>query len=203
MDPERLALDSRLGREVRKPLELGDKFGTAVGIARIIERVDSDIDVAGPARFGEAEREAQEDRVARRDIGHRDALAEAVFRHFDVAGQRRTAERAQVERQNDMPVGELGRDSARGIDLDPVPLAIVDGEGDDRKPASRARAAQTIESSPPDRELPRSLRRPSRLAAQARRAAGPEAGGPVDRANEPDWEESVLNPHTTPLADAG
>ena len=36
-----------------------DELGPAVGIARIIERVDADEDVARAARLGQAEREAR------------------------------------------------------------------------------------------------------------------------------------------------
>ena len=59
VDREALALDPRLGREIRQLLERGDELGPAIGIARIIERVDADEDVARAARLGQAEREAR------------------------------------------------------------------------------------------------------------------------------------------------
>ena len=107
MEPEDVALDTGLGREIGEALELGDKLRPAVGIARIIERIDADVDVARAVRFGEPEREAEEDRVARRNVGDRYSLAQAVLRDRDVAGQRRPSKGAKIERQDHMTVSQL------------------------------------------------------------------------------------------------
>jgi hypothetical protein len=103
---EALPFDPGLGGEVGEPLERGDELGPAIGIARIIERIDADEQVARAARLGKAEREAEEDGVARRHVGDRNALAHAFLGHGDVGGQRRAAEGAQVERKHDVPVGK-------------------------------------------------------------------------------------------------
>ena len=127
VDAETLALDPGLGRERGHVLERGDEFGAAIGIARIIERIDPDYQVARARGFRPAQRQAEEDRVARGHIGDGDVVADAVLRHVDIGGQRRTAERAQIERQHDVPLGaERVRDPPRGGELDLVALVIVD-----------------------------------------------------------------------------
>jgi hypothetical protein len=47
-------------------------------------------------------------------------------------------------------VGKVGGDPFRRLKLDPMPLMIVDGEREHGIAGSRAKPAQTIESSPPD-----------------------------------------------------
>src|SRR5204863_3724529 len=101
VDGKAATLDSGLGREVCEPLELGNELRPAIGIARIIERVDADEQVARPARLGEAEREAQKDRVARGDISDRNPLTHSALWNLNVAGQRRSPECAQIKRQDD------------------------------------------------------------------------------------------------------
>ena len=139
MDRERLALHPCLGGEVGQLLEFGDEFGPAIGIARIVERIDADEQVARAARLGEAQRQAEENGVARRDVGDRNPLAHSFLGNGNVAGQRRSAESPQVQRQDDMPVGKLLRDPPRGLQLDPVPLVIIDRQRDDRIARARAR----------------------------------------------------------------
>src|SRR5689334_13992559 len=60
-DPEAVPFRSRFGGERGEPLEGLDEVGTAIGIARIIEGVDPDIDVEGPRRLRPAQRQRQED----------------------------------------------------------------------------------------------------------------------------------------------
>ena len=99
---------------------------------------------------------------------------DTVLRNIDVAGQRRAAEGAQVERQDDMPVGEPGRDRARRLQLDSMALAVVDRERRrPRSPTSRARPAQTIEVEPARKQDDRTFAHnfsPSLGAAQNIRA---------------------------------
>ncbi len=66
---ERIPFGPRLGAKVGERLECGDEIGAAIGIARIIKRIDPDEQVARSARFGPCQREAQKYRVARRHIG--------------------------------------------------------------------------------------------------------------------------------------
>ena len=46
VDSESVALDTGLGGKVSEPLEFLDELRPAVGVARIVERVDADEDVA-------------------------------------------------------------------------------------------------------------------------------------------------------------
>src|SRR4051812_10233921 len=61
VDAEAAALDAGAGAEIGDTLEGGDEFGSAVGVAGIIERIDADDDVARVERLGPAERQRQKD----------------------------------------------------------------------------------------------------------------------------------------------
>ena len=138
-----------------------------------------------PLASAQASARLRKTSVARRNVGDRDARLHAVLRHFDVAGQRRTAERPKVERQDDVPVGEPRRSRSRGLDLDPVPLAIIDGQRDHVEARPRAQAPRR----PWNRARRRGGRRPFRarscgahLGAGGGTKEGPparERGGPV------------------------
>src|SRR5689334_13002054 len=71
MDGEDLAFDAGLCREIRQALEFLDEPGPAIRIAGIIESIHADEDVQRTACLRKPKGEAEEDRVARRDIGHR------------------------------------------------------------------------------------------------------------------------------------
>src|SRR4051812_24736706 len=51
------ALDSPARSEIRRSLERRDEFGTAVGISRVVQRVDSNEDVSRGQHLGEREGE--------------------------------------------------------------------------------------------------------------------------------------------------
>jgi len=137
MDAEAGAFDAGPRREIRERLERGDEFRTAVGIAGIIERVHADDDVARAVGFGPSERQRQEDRVARRHVRRRDAggIQVAVARDVDVAGQRRSADGAQIEVELEVPLdAERTRDAPRGVDFADVPLPVANRERQQRVP---------------------------------------------------------------------
>ena len=71
-----LAVHARRGRQRRQLLEGGDELRTAIRIARVIERVHADDDVVRAEHLGPAERQRQEDGVARRHVGRRDLVAD-------------------------------------------------------------------------------------------------------------------------------
>ena len=172
VDGKTLALDARLRRNIREALEFVDELRPAIGIAGIIERIHTDVNVARAARFAQAQRKAQEDRVARWHVGNRDPLTHPILRDIDVAGQRRAAESPQVERQDDVPVGKLRCDSARRVQLDAVTLPVVDRQRRDLEPGfARERGAHHgIEPAgqKDDRAFQRSI--PIRGAAQNHKA---------------------------------
>ena len=128
MDGEAVPLDAGLGRLVGEIFERFDEGGATVGVAGIIERVDADEQVVRARRLGPGEREAQEHRVARGDVGDGNALAHPVLGHVDIVGERAAAEGRQVERQDDVPIRKRGRDAPGGLQLDAVALVIVDRE---------------------------------------------------------------------------
>ena len=91
---KRVALDAGACREIRERFERAHELGTAIGIAGVVERVHANDDVVGAEHFGPAERERQEDRVARghvrrRNVGRRKI---AIARDVDIRRQRRSAE---------------------------------------------------------------------------------------------------------------
>lgn len=128
VDREALPFNARLRRDVGKPFELGNEFGSAVRVAGVIECVDADIEISRSSSFGETQRETEENCVARRYIGDWNTVAEAAFGNRNVAGQRRTTERSKVKRQNDLAIGETLRDTPRRIEFDPVALVVVHRE---------------------------------------------------------------------------
>ena len=113
MDAKPRAFDAGARRHRRQRLERGDELGPAVGIAGVVERVHADDDIVRAEHFGPAERQRQEDGVARRHVGRRDVGRGqvAVARHRNVGRQRRAADRAQIERQL-----EVRRDAERRRD---------------------------------------------------------------------------------------
>ena len=136
MNPEPLAaLHPGRGRQVGHALVGGDVLGPAVGIAGVVEGVDTDEDVARGQDLGPGECEGQEDGVAGRHIGDGDALLAQCLRvaalgHGDIGGEGGAAEAAQVDIQDDM----LGhsqrlRHPLGGLQFNGVPLAIAKGQG--------------------------------------------------------------------------
>src|SRR5579884_3505897 len=69
------------------------------------------------------------------------------------------------------------------------------------KPASRASPAQTIESRPPERRTTAAFMDGDlgATAAQKKGRLSRRRGGPVNRAVQPDWEESVPTPARLPF----
>ena len=94
------------------------------------------IDVLGAEGLCPGEREGQEDGVAGRHVGDGDAVAHlgerAALRDLDVAGERRAAELAQVDVDDDVVLhAQRGRDAGRGLEFDLVALAVAEGHGVD------------------------------------------------------------------------
>ena len=117
-------------------LERGDVFGAAVGVARVIEGVHADENILGSKDLGPREREGKEDRVAGGDVGNGDIRMWGrsmlrpyddmpVFRDRDIAGERRAAELAEVDIEDDVLCGTKAlRDAARGVELCLMSLPI-------------------------------------------------------------------------------
>src|SRR5256885_1078512 len=70
VDVEARAFDAGFRREVREVFKRGDVFGPAIGIAAVVERVDTDENVCRAEHFRPRERVGKENRVALRFAGH-------------------------------------------------------------------------------------------------------------------------------------
>ena len=128
-----------------------------------------------PARLGQAERKAEEDRVARRNVGDGNALARRrpwERRCRRSAPTRRTREGRAAGR---CAGRQAGRDLARGLELDPMTLVVVDRQRDApnspararcrRRPSNRAR--RTAGRRPASQLDPHPRRRPEPAARKA------------------------------------
>ncbi len=101
LDPKPSAFDARLGRQLRGSLECLDELRTAIGISRVVERVDADEDVVGAEHFRPCERERQHHGIARRHVGRRNRIRDRpALRHLAIAEQGRSAERREIDRQS-------------------------------------------------------------------------------------------------------
>ena len=105
--------------------------GTAIGIARVIERVDADKDVAALQHFRPCQRIGKENGIARGNIGDWNSSGHlrraARFRHGDIAGERRPSEYAKADVRHQMPRGaERFRKARGGIEFVLVPLAVIE-----------------------------------------------------------------------------
>ena len=146
------ALDAPLRREIGHRLEGLDVFRPAVRIAGIVHRVHARVDEVRVEHLGPGEREGEEHRVARRHVGDRNAGARRL-RHGDRAiGQRRAAERAEIDAQDAVLArAERRGDLRRGVELGAMALAVVEAERVAVETvAARAMARQVAESMPPE-----------------------------------------------------
>ena len=146
--------------------------GPAVGIARIVERVDADDDVVGAEHLGPAERERQEHGVARRHVG-RGNLVGSIGRSFGTGRSLVSDEPPNADRSTSISMcratPSAPRDRARRLDLARVALAVADGQRVQAEPVAPARCAAAVyESSPPLSRTTASFTRRGPLSDAAR-----------------------------------
>jgi hypothetical protein len=133
-----LAFDPGFSRQVRHLLEGLDIFLTAIGIAAVIELIGAEKNILGGDTFGETQSKSKKDRVARRHIGRRNAVTHfplaSVFGNLDAIGERRAADGAQVEINDQMLVyANKGSDFLGGLELAHMTLPIAKAHGVQRK----------------------------------------------------------------------
>src|SRR5467141_495161 len=135
VDLQPRSLDAGPGRELRHLLVGRDVLRPAVRVAAVIERVHADEEIVRLQRFRPGEREAEENRVARRDVGERNRLRLrreqplAVLRHRHFGSERRAAELAQIEFHDLVPRHARGPgDARRALQLVGVALAVAEAE---------------------------------------------------------------------------
>src|SRR2546422_5348132 len=148
VDLQPRALDAGPGRELRHLLEGREILRPAVRVAAVVERVHADEAIVRLQGLRPGEREAEEDRVARGDVGRRARLRlrreqpRAVLRHRHVGSERRAAELAQVELHDLVPRdAHRPGDALRALELVDVALAVAEAE-----------RAQLVAFVPSDRE---------------------------------------------------
>ena len=132
--PASRALDASLRGQGRSLLEAGDEFRTAIGIAAVINCIDPDKDVGRSENFRPAQGERQKDGVPGGDVGDRDTGSQfggiAVFRHFEIRRQSRSAKWSQVDVEYDLPRYAQGVTHATGgVEFEAVPLSVVERQG--------------------------------------------------------------------------
>jgi len=93
-----------LGGQVGHALVGRDVLGPTIGIAGVVEGIDTDEDAARLQHLRPGQGKGQEDGIARRDIGDRDTclcpIRTPILRHRQVTGEGRSTETAQVDVQN-------------------------------------------------------------------------------------------------------
>ncbi len=121
----RIALDAGLGSEIGKRGKRRDVLGTAIGVAAVVQRIDTDEKVLGMQDLGPRQGERQHDGVARGDVGHRDAVRRRLRNRNGLVGKGGTADLGQVDVHDSMLARPQGRgDTGRRLQLDGVPLAV-------------------------------------------------------------------------------
>src|SRR5205085_5263623 len=114
-------------------------FRPAIWIAAVVHGIDADEDVGGANDFCERDGVRQEDRVAGRHVGDGDLVGicrgwseVTVFRNWYVVGERRSAERCEIDVEDVMPLHSRAvGDSLCRFDLDRVPLSVSEAKGMD------------------------------------------------------------------------
>src|ERR1035438_8481275 len=106
MNLERLtAFNARLGGQVSHLLKGLDKLRPAVRVARVVQRVYANENVARAQHLSPSQRKRQENRIARRYIRNGNAVRHIVCRaalgHVDVAGERGAAKDAQIDSRSE------------------------------------------------------------------------------------------------------
>ncbi len=134
------AFHARASGEVGQAFKGLHELGAAIRIAGVVDRVDAAEQVGGADHLRPSQRQRQHDGVARRDVGDRDIVGHGrqafgigvgVQRHVDgVAGERRAADAAQVDR--DSLVGDRAQgagDARGGVELGGVALTVAHAQG--------------------------------------------------------------------------
>ncbi len=111
-----------------------NEFGAAVRIAGIIERVHADEDLVRFEYLRPGQCERKKYRVTRGHVGNGNLQVHCglvpAFRNGDFIGEGGVAEYTKIDPGDAMIVRvKCARDAARGLQFDPVPLAIIEREG--------------------------------------------------------------------------
>ena len=129
------ALYPGLGRQVGKLTKGLEKLRPAVGVAAVVDRIDSQNQAAGTTTFCQSQRKRQEDSIASRHVcagnttGHC-RIAAAFGDNLGVIHQRTPAKGCQIDWHDGVVNNaEAGGYLPGSVDFNPVPLTVVNGEG--------------------------------------------------------------------------
>jgi len=130
----RSALNARFRGQIAHSLEGMYELGPAIRVTGIIERVHADEDLVRFEHLRPGQRERKEYGVARGDIGNWNLRVHCslvpAFGNGDLVGEGGMAEYSKIDLCNAMIArAKCARDAARGFQLDPVPLAIIERDG--------------------------------------------------------------------------
>src|SRR5438874_6132265 len=125
------ALHTGFGSKVGQRFKRCDKLRPAVWISAEIDCIRSDEDISRSNCLRQSKRVGKKDRVASGNVRDRNAMPDFCCRsflwHINSVCERRATEDPPVDLRNTMLFCAKGScDSARGVDLDLVPLAILE-----------------------------------------------------------------------------
>ncbi len=127
------AFHTCLGGQVGQHLESPHELGTAIGVARVVHRIDATEQIVGADDLGPTERQRQHDGVARGHIRNGDTVAASVG-DLDVVGQGRAADAAQVHVDHLVRNDALRGSNARcSVQFRRMALAITNAQRVDGK----------------------------------------------------------------------
>src|SRR5438876_11465433 len=101
MNAKALTRNAGLRADIRKPLELFDKFGATIGISTVVPRVNANKNVAGFDRLSPGQRTAKKNCVSCRHVSNWDLAGDlaitATFWNFNRISYGRPAKDAPID----------------------------------------------------------------------------------------------------------
>ena len=117
------------GGEVRHGLKRGYIFGPAIRVARVIHRVHTNENVVRAQHFRPAERDSQENGIARGHVSYRNACGFFFGYGNGGVGERRATNAVEIEGNHLVLHTAVGtRYAFGGVQFRPVALAVVEAQ---------------------------------------------------------------------------
>ena len=169
-----------LGGQVGQSLEGGDVLRPAIGISAVVDGVDAEENVGRADHFGIGQRQRQQDRIPRGDVGDGDSVGHlpgvAVLGHLDGGGQGAAAEASKIDGRLDVAADAQGPGHPAGrLQLETVPLAVIDRKRIEGKPLSPRDGGRGGRIEPPGKQ---DHRRPPRSDPSCPNRPRPLLAGP-------------------------
>ena len=124
-------LDAGFGRKIGHCLKRFNILGATVGIAAIVECIDSDKNIVATLHFSPRQREGKKNRISSGNIRYRyfvrHFIYASILRHFQSTRKRRSAKFPEVDFSNNMLHDSVRRcNSSCRFDLKSMALAVVE-----------------------------------------------------------------------------